>query len=70
MTALALLLRAKNGHHVGSRYIRFARARRVDIELEGAGYPMQADGEQLSATRIGIEILPGALTVLRPIDPR
>lgn len=70
VTALALLLRAKNGHHVGSRYIRFARARRVDIELEGAGYPMQADGEQLFATRIGIEILPGALTVLRPIDPR
>lgn len=69
VTALGLLLRAKNGGHVGSRYIRFERARRVDIELEGRDYPMQADGERVSGQCSAIELLPGALTVLKPIAP-
>lgn len=66
-TALALLLRAKGGHHRGSRLIHAARGRRVRIELGGAGYPMQADGERLVGERLSIDVLPGALTVLRPI---
>ena len=68
VTALSLLLRAKNGGHVRSRYIRFAQSRHIDIELDGAEYPMQADGEQVVAQSISIDLLPGALTILRPVE--
>ena len=68
VTALSLLLRAKNGGHVRSRYIRFAQSRHIDIELDGTEYPMQADGEQVVAQSISIDLLPGALTILRPVE--
>ena len=51
-----------------SRYIRFAQSRHIDIELDGAEYPMQADGEQVVAQSISIDLLPGALTILRPVE--
>ncbi|WP_291289803.1 YegS/Rv2252/BmrU family lipid kinase [Enorma sp.] len=68
--ALSLLLRAKNAHHVGSRLISFAQASHIDIEFLGEDYPMQADGEQVRAAHVVIDILPGELTVLKPLSRR
>lgn len=65
--ALALLLRAQRGHHLGSRYIHLTRAQHVELTFERADYPIQADGERLCATSMTVDILPGALTVLRPL---
>lgn len=66
--ALSVLLRAKGGNHVGSRLISMRHARRVELELKDDSYPIQADGERIVAHRVELEVLPGALTVLKPIE--
>ena len=66
---LPVFLSARDGKHVNAKVIHFARARRVALELAEAGYPIQADGEQLHASRLEIEMVPGALTVLTPPAP-
>ena len=63
--ALAVFLAVKGGHHTGIKRMRLRRARRVALALEGA-YPVQVDGERLSARSMVVEVLPRALTVLRP----
>lgn len=67
LTALSLLLRAKNARHTGSPHICLHRARRVELELGAADYPIQADGERLRATRLEVDLLDHALTVLKPL---
>lgn len=67
LTALTLLLRAKNAQHTGSRFIRLRRARHLEIELGADDYPIQADGERLQAARLEVDLLAHALTVLKPL---
>lgn len=64
--ALPVFLSAKNGGHVGHKRIHMRRARRVSFTFAEVGYPIQVDGERLEATRLTIEVVPGALTVLKP----
>ncbi len=68
--ALSVLLRAKGGNHLGSRLISMRRAKRIELAFEDDTYPIQADGERIVAHRVEIEILPGALTVLKPIGSK
>lgn len=65
--ALALLLRAKNGHHLSSPLIHTATARHLELAFERDDYPIQADGERIRARSMTVELLPGELTVLRPL---
>ena len=65
--ALALLLRAKNGHHLSSPLIHTATARHLELSFERDDYPIQADGERLRARSMTVDLLPGELTVLRPL---
>lgn len=65
--ALALMLRAKNGHHTGSPLMHAATARHVELAFERDDYPIQADGERIRARSMTVDLLPGALTVLRPL---
>ena len=64
--ALPIFLRAKNGKHVTSRHVHMRTARRIELSLARDGFPIQADGEQIHARRLSIDVLPHALTVLRP----
>lgn len=64
--ALPAFLSAKAGHHTKLSFIHIERAQRVDVEFERPDTPIQLDGEQLRATRMSIECLPQALTVLKP----
>lgn len=64
--ALPLFLSAKSGRHVKSRRITSLRAQRLDIQLGEANMPIQADGERLRARALSLELVPGALSVLRP----
>lgn len=65
---LPIFLKAKKGGHVGSEIIHMLQARHVELELGGVDYPIQMDGEEARATRIVADVLPEALSVLRPID--
>lgn len=65
--ALPVFLSAKNGGHVGNRRIRMQRVRSASFTFAEAGYPIQVDGERLEATRLVIEVVPAALTVLKPM---
>lgn len=64
--ALPVFLRAKNGHHLSSRYVHTRRAQSVRLLFDGEDYPLQADGEQIRARSATITMVPGALTVLAP----
>lgn len=64
--ALPMFLSAKNGHHTKLPPVRSRRARHVELTFEAPGYPIQADGERIEATRIEIDVLPGALNVWVP----
>ena len=63
--ALGLFLSAKNGKHVRSKRMRFRRVRRIELALEG-DYPIEADGERVHARNLAVDLVPQALTVLRP----
>lgn len=65
--ALPVFLSAKNGGHVGNRRIHMQRVRSASFTFAEAGYPIQVDGERLEATRLTIEVVPAALTVLKPM---
>ena len=64
--ALPVFLRAKNGHHLSSRYVHTRRAQSVRLLFDGEDYPLQADGEQIRAHSATITMVAGALTVLAP----
>lgn len=63
---LPAFLSARHGGHTTSPIIHFTRARRVRLGFPAEDYPLQADGEKLTASSLDISILPGALTVLAP----
>lgn len=65
--ALALLLRARSGRHLGSPLIHTVRASRLELAFDDGSYPIQADGERIVADRMLVDILPGALSILRPL---
>lgn len=66
VVTLPLFLRARNGSHVTSRHINLKRVRQVALDLAGSDYPIQADGERIEATHLVVDIIPHALTVLKP----
>ena len=49
------------GHHLGSRYVDWRRARHVRLEPAGGLPPFDVDGETLPSGAADFEILPGAL---------
>ena len=72
--AVPVFLSARAGLHTRSHLMRFARAQRVEIAFGGgmggsgvgtanAPVPLQVDGEQLEASRLTIDVMPGALRV-------
>ena len=65
--ALPAFLSAKDGHHTGLPFIHMARARRIELAFERPNTPIQVDGERIGATRMTVECLPQALTVLKPL---
>ena len=65
--ALPAFLSAKDGHHTRLPFIYMDRARRVELEFERPGVPIQTDGERICATRMTVECLPQALRVLKPL---
>ena len=65
--ALPAFLSAKDGHHTRLPFIHMKRARRVELAFERPDTPIQTDGERIRATRITVECLPQALTVLKPL---
>ena len=65
--ALPAFLSAKDGHHTGLPFIHMEQARRVELEFERPDTPIQTDGERICATRMTVECLPQALTVLKPM---
>ena len=68
--ALALLLAAKGGHHRSDKAVHTRRIRSATFTFEDGGYPIQADGELIRATRVSVGILPGVLRVLVPTEGR
>lgn len=64
--ALPVFLSAKNGRHVHNRHVHLQRARRVELTFPSPSYPIQLDGEQVCATSMTVEVVPGALNVLWP----
>ena len=65
--ALPAFLSAKDGHHTRLPFIHMERARHVEIAFEQPDTPIQTDGERVWATRMTVECLPQALTVLKPV---
>ena len=65
--ALPAFLSAKDGHHTRLPFIHMERARRVELAFERPDTPIQTDGERIRATRMTVECLPQALTVLKPL---
>lgn len=63
LAALLVFLRAKRGHHLGSRHIVSLRARRVELAFDEAP-PCQVDGERLEGSRFTLSMHPRALDVL------
>lgn len=66
--ALPVFLSAKNGRHVGSKHVHIERIKKVDLAFSAGDYPIQLDGEQIRAKSMRIEVVPGALNVLQPLD--
>ena len=66
--ALPVFLSAKNGRHVGSKHVHIERIKKVDLTFSAGDYPIQLDGEQIRAKSMRIEVVPGALNVLQPLD--
>ena len=66
---LPLFLRARTGKHVSSRHIHLLQVERLRLDLAEDTYPLQADGERVCAQHMTVEVLPAALTVLRPAAP-
>ena len=67
---LPLFLRARTGNHVSSRHIHLLQMERLRLDLAEDTYPLQADGERVRAQHMTVEVLPAALTVLRPAAPQ
>ena len=65
--ALPVFLSAKNGAHTASKHVHTMRARRIDLTLAEDSYPIQVDGERLSARSLSIEVVPLAMRVLAPL---
>ena len=65
--ALPAFLSAKDGHHTGLPFIHMERAHCVELTFERPDTPIQTDGERICATRMTVECLPQALTVLKQI---
>ncbi len=65
--AFGLLLRAKTGSHVSSPLIHTTAAQSVNLEFFQDDVPIQADGEQICTRRLKADLLPQALTVLKPL---
>lgn len=63
MRALAILLRARAGKHVGSSHVHFAQAKKVELDFAKEP-PAQIDGEKITGTHFAIECIPDALTVV------
>lgn len=61
--ALAVLLAARFGRHVGNDHIRFERASGLSLEFAQEP-PAQIDGEKITGTRFDISCVPSALTVI------
>ena len=76
--AVPVFLSARAGLHTRSRLMRFERARHIEIAFgersatgerdtpgadPSAPVPLQVDGEQLEASRLTIDVMPGALRV-------
>lgn len=64
--ALPMFLSAKDGHHTKLPPVRMRRCRHAEFTFEEPDYPIQADGEPIVASRIEVDILPGALQVWHP----
>lgn len=65
--ALPVFLSAKNGAHTASKHVHTMRAKRIELTLAEDGYPIQVDGERLSARTLSIEVVPHAMRVLAPL---
>lgn len=68
--ALPIFLSAKHGHHVGAKPVYLKKCACADLEFASPDYPIQADGERIRATRLHVQIEPGALDVWKPIAPQ
>lgn len=64
--ALPMFLSAKDGHHTKLPPVRMRRCRHAELTFEEPDYPIQADGEPVAASRIEVDVLPGALQVWHP----
>lgn len=64
--ALPVFLSARAGHHVRSKHIELRRARRLAVRFDAPDVPIQVDGERLRARALELEVVPAALSVLRP----
>lgn len=63
--ATAVLLMAKDGHHLGVDNLQFFRAKEVAVSFNRV-VPTQVDGEDLTGDSFRISMVPGALRVLAP----
>lgn len=70
LVALPVFLSAKNGRHVGAKPVHLRTCTSADLEFACSDYPIQADGERIRATRLHVQIEPGALDVWKPIAPQ
>ena len=70
LVALPMFLLAKNGHHVGAKPVHLRTCASVDLGFASPDYPIQADGERIRATRLHVQIEPGALDVWKPMAPQ
>lgn len=61
--ALALLLAARGGRHVGNSHVHFEQSSRLVLDFASAP-PAQIDGEKIEGTHFEIECIPHALTVV------
>ncbi|WP_302964658.1 diacylglycerol kinase family protein [uncultured Adlercreutzia sp.] len=61
--ALAVLLAARFGRHVGNEHIHFERADSLTLSFDREP-PAQIDGEKLEGSRFSVECVPDALTVV------
>lgn len=68
--ALPVFLSAKNGRHLGAKPVHSRTCRTADFEFADPDYPIQADGERIRATRLHIEVEPGAIDIWRPVLPK
>lgn len=66
--ALRLLPQSFDGSHVGAPEVTMDRLIGMDMDVEAGAVALQADGEGLTlgATRVVVEVVPGALRALMP----